>query len=62
MKPVKTRSMNQQRQSTRNQRLSPNQMKQLAFLSAFLFLVAAMISLYLAWRDLQNQGNTEVLV
>ncbi|WP_256992609.1 hypothetical protein [Paenibacillus sp. XY044] len=35
--------------------------KQLAFISAFLFLVAAAISLYLAWRDIQGGTAPEVL-
>ncbi|WP_212971297.1 hypothetical protein [Paenibacillus cineris] len=35
--------------------------KQLAFISAFLFLIAATISLYLAWRDLHGGNAPEEL-
>ncbi|WP_152398730.1 hypothetical protein [Paenibacillus cellulositrophicus] len=35
--------------------------KQLAFISAFLFLIAAAISLYLAWRDIQGGNAPEML-
>ncbi|MBB3131621.1 hypothetical protein FHS19_006344 [Paenibacillus rhizosphaerae] len=35
--------------------------KQLAFISAFLFLIAAAISLYLAWRDIHGGNAPEML-
>lgn len=35
--------------------------RQLAFISAFLFLIAAIISMYLAWRDLMGGSAPEEL-
>ncbi|WP_438351339.1 hypothetical protein ACP8HI_12230 [Paenibacillus sp. FA6] len=56
MKPVKIRS-NYTPRPSRNQKT-----KQLVFFAAFLFLLAAIITIYVAWEDLRGVGNTELLV
>ncbi|GIP29847.1 hypothetical protein J23TS9_49770 [Paenibacillus sp. J23TS9] len=55
MKPVKTRSVN--RPNT-----SAAQRNQVALISALLFLIAALLSLYVAWQDLRTGGNSEVFI
>ncbi|GAB6991147.1 hypothetical protein [Paenibacillus pini] len=51
MKPVKTKSINRPRP------VQPNNLKQWALLGAVLFLIAAIISLYVAWKDLSTSGT-----
>lgn len=60
MKPVKIRTNT--RGSTRIPSTQRQNGKQLALIAAILFLIAAFISLYLAWEDLRGGGNTEFLV
>ncbi|WP_168929057.1 hypothetical protein [Paenibacillus dokdonensis] len=55
MKPVKTRSIS--RPNT-----SEAQRNQIALISALLFLIAALLSLYVAWQDLRSGGNSEVFI
>ncbi|MWV46937.1 hypothetical protein GRF59_25325 [Paenibacillus sp. HJL G12] len=54
MKPVKTRSINRPD--------STAQRDQVAVISAVLFLIAALLSLWVAWQDLRTGGNNEILI
>jgi len=50
-------------QSTSKSRSSQDQkLKQLVYIAAILFLIAAIISLYVAWKDLSSPGGTEDLI
>ncbi|MED5020979.1 hypothetical protein P9847_27330 [Paenibacillus chibensis] len=54
MKPVKTKSISRTE--------ATNQRNQVAVISALLFLIAALLSLYVAWRDLRSGGSSEVFI
>lgn len=54
VKPVKTKSISRTE--------AANQRNQIAVISALLFLIAALLSLYVAWQDLRSGGSSEVFI
>ncbi|WHX50264.1 hypothetical protein QNH46_06255 [Paenibacillus woosongensis] len=57
-KPVKIRSISGRHGSS----ISTTRRNEIALLSAILFLIAASLSLYVAWNDLQSGGTSETLI
>lgn len=44
------------------QGLSPERLKELAFLSALLLVLAALLGLYVAWVELNTPGGEELVI
>ncbi|MDR0268244.1 hypothetical protein [Paenibacillus sp.] len=68
-KPVRTRSVNNVRSvnslntgSSLGGAISTNQRNQIALIAAVLFVIAALLSLFVAWDDLKSGGTSETLI
>ncbi|GAA0133207.1 hypothetical protein YSY43_00470 [Paenibacillus sp. YSY-4.3] len=59
-KPVKIRSISGG--GGGGSTISTSQRNEIALLSAILFLIAAALSLYVAWNDLRSGGTSETLI